>query len=689
MKKWKLKHRILFLAMFPVLVIAILLAAVIMISGVSGIDDALKARGMVIARQLAPASEYGAFSGNREILQALAQSVMKEEDVKAVIIADARNKILAVSGKPSQFTAGSTDAADSGHIIAGDKDGLIFGAPIYQSEIELDDFGLFDRTAHNKAEKKKIGRVFVEMSTASTQLRKKRFIAVSMAIGLFGLAGAFLLALRMSRDVTSPLFRLLDAVTRMTQGKLDARITADSGGELEELENGFNLMAMKLQSAHDTMQERIDEATSLLTHQASHDTLTGLVNRREFEARLQRALTRTHEASIEHALCYMDLDQFKIVNDTCGHVAGDELLRQLTLLMHDRVRDRDTLARLGGDEFGLLLENCQLDAARKIAEQLREMVADFRFVWHDKVFGIGVSIGLVPINHPTMTFAEIMSAADTACYAAKDGGRNRVQVYEAGNDALIQRQGEMQWVTRITEALEENRFLLYCQKIMPQQQSVEGEEIHEVLLRIAERDGKIIAPMAFIPAAVRYNLMPAIDRWVIKTAFGALRRLIGQGTPKSFIIKLSSASLGDPALLDFIRQQLSSPAILAQHVCFEITETAALIKLSETTRLITELKKTGCRFSLGDFGSGMSSFTYLKNLPVDYIKIDGTFVRDLLHDQVDYTIIKSIRNIGQAMGLKTIAGFVESEAIMAKLQSMGIHYAQGDWIGRPHPLDEL
>lgn len=689
MKKWKLKHRILFLAMFPVLVITILLASVIMISGVSGIDDALKARGMVIARQLAPASEYGAFSGNREILQALAQSAMKEEDVKAVIIADARNKILAVSGKPSQLTARSTDAADSGLIIAGDKDGLIFGAPIYQSEIELDDFGLFDRTARNKDEKKKIGRVFVEMSTAATQLRKNRFIAVSMAIGLFGLAGAFLLALRMSRDVTSPLFRLLDAVSRMTQGKLDTRVTADSGAELEELENGFNLMAMKLQSAHDTMQERIDAATSLLTHQASHDTLTGLVNRREFEARLQRALARTHEAGIEHALCYMDLDQFKIVNDTSGHAAGDELLRQLTLLMHDRVRDRDTLARLGGDEFGLLLESCQLDAARKIAEQLREMVADFRFIWHDKVFSVGISIGLVPINHPMMTLADIMSAADTACYAAKDGGRNRVQVYEADNDALIQRQGEMQWVTRITEALEENRFLLYCQKIMPQQQSVEDEEIHEVLLRIAERDGKIIAPMAFIPAAIRYNLMPAIDRWVIKAAFGALRRLIGQGTPKSFIIKLSSASLGDPALLDFIRQQLSSPAILPQHVCFEISETAALIKLSETTRLITELKITGCRFSLGDFGNGMSSFAYLKNLPVDYIKIDGTFVRDLLHDQVDYTIIESIRNIAQAMGLKTIAGFVESEAVMTKLQFMGIHYVQGDWVGSPHPLDEL
>ncbi len=688
MKKWKLKHRILFLAMFPVLVITILLASVIMISGVSGIDDALKARGMVIARQLAPASEYGAFSGNREILQTLAQSVMKEEDVKAVIIADARNKILAVSGKPSQLTAGSTDAADSGHIIAGDRDGLIFGAPIYQSQIELDDFGLFDRTARIKGEKKKLGRVFVEMSTASTQRQKNRFIALSTAIGLLGLAGAFLLALRMSRDVTSPLFRLLDAVTRMTQGKLDTRVTADSGGELEALENGFNLMAMKLQSAHDTMQERIDAATSLLTHQASHDTLTGLVNRREFEARLQRALTRTHEAGIEHALCYMDLDQFKIVNDTCGHVAGDELLRQLTLLMHDRVRDRDTLARLGGDEFGLLLESCQLDAARKIAEQLREMVADFRFIWHDKVFSVGISIGLVPINHPMMTLADIMSAADTACYAAKDGGRNRVQVYEADNDALIQRQGEMQWVTRINEALEENRFLLYCQKIMPQQ-SVEDEEIHEVLLRIAERDGNIIAPMAFIPAAERYNLMPAIDRWVIKAAFGALRRLIGLGTPKSFIIKLSSASLGDPALLDFIRQQLSSPAILPQHVCFEITETSALIKLSETIRLITELKITGCRFSLGDFGSGMSSFTYLKNLPVDYIKIDGTFVRDLLHDQVDYTIIESIRNIAQAMGLKTIAGFVESEAIMTKLQFMGIHYVQGDWVGRPHPLDEL
>ena len=684
-----IRGRVIGLAIVPVAIIGVLLMFQLIMGKIDDLDQSLRARALAIARQLAPAAEYGVASGNIEVLQTLLEKAAIEPDVRGVAVFADNGQWLAQVGLGTWANPLAKRVPTDRIYQMEYKDRLVYYAPITRTEVAVDDFNLGDEpNSASSPQPRLLGWVGLDVSRSATIRSQRDAILRSLAILLAGLGVSLYLAWRIGRQITRPILSLTHTVSRIGEGHLEERVEQTGQAELGVLQRGVNHMAAHLQAMQDQMQEKIDRATARLVYQASHDALTGLINRREFEQRLERTLQSALQQGREHALCYMDLDQFKIVNDTSGHAAGDELLRQLTLLMHDRVRDRDTLARLGGDEFGLLLESCQLDAARKIAEQLREMVADFRFIWHDKVFSVGISIGLVPINHPMMTLADIMSAADTACYAAKDGGRNRVRVYEADNDALIQRQGEMQWVTRINEALEENRFLLYCQKIMPQQ-SVEDEEIHEVLLRIAERDGNIIAPMAFIPAAERYNLMPAIDRWVIKAAFGALRRLIGLGTPKSFIIKLSSASLGDPALLDFIRQQLSSPAILPQHVCFEITETSALIKLSETIRLITELKITGCRFSLGDFGSGMSSFTYLKNLPVDYIKIDGTFVRDLLHDQVDYTIIESIRNIAQAMGLKTIAGFVESEAIMTKLQFMGIHYVQGDWVGRPHPLDEL
>ncbi|MDD5330169.1 MAG: diguanylate cyclase [Sulfuricella sp.] len=426
MKRWSVKHRILFLAMSPVVAISTLLTILVVIGGVAEMDGALKTRGMAMARQLAPASEYGVFSGNREILQALAQSVMKEDDIKAVIITDDRGKVLAVSGRPSWHANGM--AVD--WTVSEEKDSLIFAAPIHRNELEVDDYGLLADAPGSGAKKKALGRVYVELSTLSTVQRKNHFVAASMAIGFFGLIGAFLLALRMSGDLTGPLSRLLDAVGRMTQGNLDTRVAADSGGELEELENGFNHMAEKLQSAHTLMQQRIDEATELLSHQASHDVLTGLVNRREFENRLTRALARTHEHGLEHALCYMDLDQFKAVNDTCGHIAGDELLRQLSLLLRQRVRDRDTLARLGGDEFGLLLESCRLEDAMVIAEQFRVAVTGFRFAWQDKTFSIGISIGLAVIDRGNANLIEALSAADSACYTAKYGGRNRVHVYQ-------------------------------------------------------------------------------------------------------------------------------------------------------------------------------------------------------------------------------------------------------------------
>lgn len=427
----------------------------------------------------------------------------------------------------------------------------------------------------------------------------------------------------------------------------------------------------------------------LLAHYATHDALTGLANRREFERRLTDMLVRAHGSEERHALCYMDLDQFKVVNDTCGHIVGDKLLRQLTYLLEQHIRDADTLARIGGDEFGLLLENCPLERAHAIAENIRKVVHKFRFVWEDKTFELGCSIGLVPITAESVSPADLLSEADAACYAAKDNGRNRVQIFEPGNIELARRHGEMQWIARLNQALDENRLHLYVQDIVPLDDDMPMHR--EMLLRLEDEDGRIIPPGSFIPAAERYGLMATIDRWVIGHSFRWLAsRLKSTSESTIYNINLSGVSVSDKdRLLDYIHEQQEMYHIPPQRVCFELTETAAVQNLAQAADLIVALKAEGFRFALDDFGSGLSSFMYLKTMPVDYLKINGSFVRDMEHNQVDYAMVQSINSIGHVMELQTIAEFVENENIMKLLRKIGIDYAQGYGISMPRPLQEL
>ncbi len=423
-----------------------------------------------------------------------------------------------------------------------------------------------------------------------------------------------------------------------------------------------------------------------LSWQASHDALTSLVNRREFEHRLDALIASAHEQERKHALLYMDLDQFKVVNDTCGHTAGDELLRQLSAQLNSRVRGSDTLARLGGDEFGVLLADCPLDKAMDVAETLRQTVADYRFRWQDKTFAIGVSIGVVAIAGSREENADIMGVADAACYAAKDKGRNQVQA-SPNTRELSQRRGEMLWIARINSALEENRFRLHYQRIVAVSEGEAGPEHYEALLRMLDPDGSIVPPMAFIPAAERYNLMRALDRRVVGLAFDEYRQYFRNVTPAPMIsINLSGDSLSDPQLLDFLRKQFVEFGIDPYVICFEVTETAAIANLEQANVLIRALKNMGCRFSLDDFGSGLSSFGYLKNLPVDFLKIDGSFVRDMAHDPTDAAMVEAINSIGHVLGLKTIAEWVEDQETLDVLRRIGVDYAQGYHFGRAEPL---
>jgi diguanylate cyclase (GGDEF)-like protein/PAS domain S-box-containing protein len=422
-----------------------------------------------------------------------------------------------------------------------------------------------------------------------------------------------------------------------------------------------------------------------LAYQASHDAVTGLLNRREFEARLAHAVDIARSESRSHICLYMDLDQFKIVNDTCGHAAGDEMLRQLAGLMQAQLRESDALARLGGDEFGVLLEGCPLAQGIEIAEALRAAVRDFRFGWADRTFEVAASIGLAAINAESESVGSVLSAADVACYAAKDLGRNRIHVYEETDLDLARRHGEMKWVSRITQALGENRLILYCQDIVSVQDAPSHLHSVEVLVRMLDEQGQLVPPGAFLPAAERYNLMPAIDRWVVRECF---RWVASRPRRKPLLlgINLSGTTLSDNDFLSFIRGEFERFRVPPATVCFEITETAAIANLATASRFIQELREMGCRFALDDFGSGLSSFAYLKNLPVDYLKIDGSFVRDMLADPLDRAMVAAINQVGHMMGIRTIAEFVESRETLHALAELGVDYAQGWALASPRPL---
>ncbi|MDX1431586.1 MAG: EAL domain-containing protein [Gammaproteobacteria bacterium] len=424
-----------------------------------------------------------------------------------------------------------------------------------------------------------------------------------------------------------------------------------------------------------------------LTYQATHDALTGLVNRREFEQQLRRLIEVARQDRTEHALCYLDLDQFKLVNDTCGHVAGDELLRQLGLLLPEHVRKDDTLARLGGDEFGVLMEGCSLSQATRVANVLLDSIRGFQFHWEDKTFNLGVSIGVVPINEVSESITAVLSIADAACYAAKDEGRNRIHVFREDDTKLAKRQGEMQWVTRIQRALEEDRFELYVQPIAAVAPAAVSGHHYEVLVRMHDERGHTVLPGAFLSAAERYNLSARLDQWVIRSTFDALVRH-PEHLERLYLcsINLSGHSLGDEQLLGYVIEQFRAGNVPSEKICIEITETAAIANLSSATRFIKVLKEWGCRFALDDFGSGLSSFAYLKTLPVDFLKIDGIFVKDVVGDPIDYAMVKSINDIGHVMGKQTVAEFVDDGAILGALGDIGVDYAQGYAIGEPTPI---
>jgi len=492
------------------------------------------------------------------------------------------------------------------------------------------------------------------------------------------------------RLLADPVHQALTSGAPVTLGRRALLLSRANGGErsielsASPVRNDANEVVGAALLLHDVTELR--GLARQMSYQATHDALTGLVNRREFERRLEEAIDSGQRGDGQHVLCYLDLDRFKLVNDTSGHLAGDSMLREVAKLLRDAVRDSDTVARLGGDEFGMLLIGCPLEKARQIADDVCRSVGDYRFVWKDRIFNIGVSIGLLEISRESGTLEELMAAADTACYVAKKQGSGRVAVYSARDEALARHSGEIQWLQRLQGALKENRFQLYHQIIVPTH-GTDGGPAMEVLLRLRDENGQELPPAEFMRAAERYRLMGLVDRWVVQTTFAALGRgaLLLQ-PDRSVAINISGQTLGDLQFLEFVVECLDSTGVSPAQICFEITESAVVANLEHARRFIGVLHGMGCQFALDDFGSGVGSFSNLKNLPLDYLKIDGSFIRNLARDTVNQAMVTAMIKLARTLNFKVIAEQVEDSAALEAARRMGVDYLQGYAIGRPQPL---
>lgn len=610
--------------------------------------------------------------GKQYIERLLKASQLGREPYLSLMIADASNRPIANLG--ASFNIQETLPPQQDTVVMQQNTHDITMVKVFSTEPK-----------HNL-----LGYVFVAIDKASLIEDHRQAFIKNVGYITLALMLCSILVSWVSRSISQPIRDMTAALKRFMIGSQQISHGKNTLPEIKSLQSTINQISREMQHVEADMRHRIQDAQAQLRYQARHDALTGLVNRQELERRLQQALQDVKLHRANHVFCYMDLDQFRVINDTCGHLAGDEMLRQISMILSQRIRAEDTFARLGGDEFGLLLSYCQVEKAIEIAAQLRQMVETFRFMHEGRLFQTGISIGIVEITSDLKDVGQITRHADAACYVAKDNGRNQIHLFHPEDDVLLKRHVEMEWVLRINEAIEHNEFVLYCQGIFPLQNK-ELPPFYEILIRKRDEHGGIIPPAEFLPSAERYHLMTKIDRWVIQHAFMALQPLFRmQSSINPFIvsINLSGMSLGDAQLLPYIQNCFETYEIPPTHVCFEVTETSAIINIDNTIKLILELQKLGTRFMLDDFGSGMSSFSYLKHLPVNFLKMDGAYVKDITSSKVDLAMAKAIQSVAQSMEIQTIAEYVEDEATLDCLKEMGVAYAQGFYLNRPLPLSE-
>ncbi|HSG23000.1 MAG TPA: diguanylate cyclase [Azonexus sp.] len=686
MNQLTLRHRLLVLTLLPSMLIAIALVSYFTLSGIRALEGELRTKGLSTVRYLAPISEYGIIAGQIESLHGLAQAAVQESGVKAALITNQKGRAIAVSGRVSLGSEVLRQTLNEPILVAETEQWVAFGAPVRRSLNDVD--ALFEPAGANPTpdQPEVIGHVFIEFDKTDLAKRQHELMQRGLLIVLLGLLLLAVLAIAIADNLAKPVMRLVRAVREMSAGRLDTRVSQISSGEIGVLERGFNDMATHIEEAHQSLQARIEEATSELSYQARHDALTGLLNRREFEHQLEKTLANVKAGSEECSVLFIDLDRFKPVNDACGHLAGDELLRQISQLFQGRLRDDDTLARLGGDEFGIILANCSGQRARQVAEDICTLTAAYRFIWQDKVFTIGTSIGLTPVNRRVRNINEILMAGDAACYSAKDSGRNQVCERDALN-TQERRQETDTWGNRIAEALAEDRLQVEAAPLSPLQSHGIGGNVVELTARLLEPGQPPIALSALMDAAERYDLSPTIDLRFLEIAINALARARRRDKVLRCLVPLSGTSLGRREVIDFIARNLASHKLTGDGLCLVFSEESASHQSSRAIQFSQQARALGCEIGLSDFGGGLSSFSQLRSIAPSYVKLSRSLTRDLSGNRASTALLRAVQEITADQNIFSIADGIDDSATIEQLRDIGISYAQGNAIFPCEPFE--
>jgi diguanylate cyclase (GGDEF)-like protein len=686
MSQLNLRQRLLLLSLLPSAIIAIILVSYFTLSGIRTLEGELRTKALATVRYLAQISEYGIISGQTESLHGLAQTTVQESGVKAAVVVNPKGRAIAVSGRVSLASEILRNPLSEPTMVSETDRWIAYGAPVYRSVNETD--ALFDVVpTDNKPDiKEVIGTVFVEFDKNDLIGRQRDLLLRGLMIVLIGLILIAILAIAMADNLADPLKRLAKAVREMSAGHFDTRVAVRSSAEIGILENGFNEMANHIEEVHHSMQTRIEEATAQLAFQARHDSLTGLLNRREFEHRLEKALLSVQAGGEEFSVLFIDLDRFKPVNDTCGHPAGDELLRQISQLFQGRLREEDTLARLGGDEFGIILANCSGSRARQVAEDICGLAGAYRFIWQDKVFAVGASIGLTPVSRRVRNINEILAAGDAACYRAKEKGRNQVAEQEASN-VPERRQESNNWGSRIASALAEDRLLIEALPLRPLQAETMHGHCVELSARLHEPGESPIALSALMDAAERYDLAPTIDLRLIDAAIDALARSQRGKKQLYCLVPLSRASLGRRAVIDYIARHLANKQVAGSGLCLVFSEEATTHQSSQAMEFSRQVRGLGCQVGLDDFGGGLSSFSHLRAIAPSCVKLSHSLTRDLGGNRASTALLRAVQEITADQGIYTVADNIEDPNTLTQLEELGISYAKGLAVAPCEPFE--
>lgn len=684
MKNLSLRYRLLLLTLLPSLLIALSLVAYFTFGAVSALERELKAKGLATVRYLAPVSEYGIIAGQIDALQGLTQVAALEPGTKAALVVSEKGKLLAVSGRVSLPAEILKQTLSQEMLVEETAERIAFGAPVKRSLNSPD--VLFDPVPLEPEAPEIIGRVFIEYDKTELARQQSQLIMRGLAIALFGLLLIAVLAIAMADMLSRPVMRLVDAVRRMSTGQLDTRLPATSSGEIGILESGFNDMADNLQEAHRSMLARIEAATAELAFQASHDELTGLVNRREFEQRLEKALAATQGGGTEFAVLFMDLDSLKRINDAGGHLAGDEMLRQMALLIGARLHEADTLARFGGDEFCVLLPNSSHARARQVANDILHFIRNYRFVWKDKIFGIGANIGLTVATRKARKPADILTAADTACQQARSHGGE--QVCEAAVEPERPVADDSQWLSQLARALDEHLLVIDAMPLQPLQARDEAMTLVTLSAHINLAGQRHIPFRTLIEAAERNGLAEEIDQYLLNAAIEAQAKARQTGRRFRCLIPLSETSLENRTTIDWICARLAARKLSGDWICFLFPEewlTRQTGKAIRFGQMVEE--RLGARVGVVDFGGGLSSFSHLRSIQPEFIRLSRSIAQESQKSRPTLALLRAIREIAADQHTATIADGVDDGELREHLRLQGVDYAMGLAAGATEPFD--